>query len=101
MPPTPPAMPMPMKPMAAPEGLAAAVRMASLWAAAMLAAAIAGLAMTAAFWRSRIICSWSSGAEMVLTPKAAISRPRRSLHWWESSSFRASASSLVWAGTAL
>ena len=96
-----PAMPIPMKPMAAPEGLSAAVRMASLWAAAMLAAAMAGLAMTAAFCRSRIICSWSSGAEMAFTPKAAISMPRMSFHWCESSSLSASASSFVWAGTAL
>ena len=100
MPPAMFAMPMPMKPAMAPDSFAAAVRIASDCAAAMFAAAIAGSRMTAAFCRSLIIRSSSSDAAIVFTPKEATSMPRRSAHFSESTSLRASASSVVCAGTA-
>ena len=100
MPPTALAMPMPMKPIMAPFSFAAAVRIASACEAARLAAAMFGSRMTAAFCRSLIICSSSSDAAMAFTPKLATLRPRSSPHFSDSTSFRASASSVVCAGTA-
>ena len=97
----PPAMPMPIKPAIAPLGLAAAARIASLWALAILAAAIVGSRMTAAFCRSLIICSSSCEAAIELTPKLTISTPRRSRQSAERTSMSARASAVVWPGMAL
>jgi len=79
--------------------LLAAACIASACASAMRAAAMLGSLRAAARCRSLIIFSSSSVALTELMPKETIEMPRSSRHFEESSSFRASASSVVWAGS--
>ena len=100
IPPAAPAIPMPIKPMVAPPSLAAAACIALAWAPTRCAAARVGSRKAALRCISLIICSSSSDALILDTPRETISMPLRSRHLAERTSLRASASSRVWAGTA-
>ena len=96
MPPICPAIPMPIKAIAGPAlGLLAADCMALACAPTRWAAARVGSIKAALRCSSLIICSSSSLALTLETPKETISMPRRSRHREESCSLRASASSRV------
>lgn len=90
---------MPIKAMAAPPVFWAAIFMASPWAPTRWAAARVGSVKAALRCSSFMVCSSSSLAVTLATPKDTISIPRRSRHFLDSTSFSASASSMVWPGS--
>ena len=97
IPPAAPAIFIPINPNAAPipPSLPAAVRIASDCASTRTPAPIAGFDMAMPIWIFWIFASSSSLALTLFTPKETIARPRSSVHFLESTSFRASAISNV------
>ena len=92
---------MPMKPTAAPPVFFAASCIAFACARARFAAAMPGFTYAFACCISLSICSSSSLAFTLDTPKETISSPRRSRHLFDSTSLSASAISYVWPGRLL
>ena len=92
---------MPMKAIAEPPWFFAASCMAFACARARFAAAMPGFMYALACCICLIICSSSSLAFTLETPKETISMPRRSRHLAERTSLSACAISIVWPGRAL
>lgn len=101
MPPIWPAIFAPIKAMAGPaDSLDAAACIAAACAPTSVAAAMVGLRKAASRCSCLIICSSSSLALTLETPTETISMPRSLRHFSVRTSFKASASSMVWPGRA-